>query len=233
MIISKYENINPRRNEAWNGKGQRHLKGFRRFTPPRTKTTSNPSPLFHCLFLSHRERDGYTADSRGRKPTLLVATASRWIPFAGQKGWRCGYESENNLIRKRAVPFPFALGPPIVPVNVARSVTSRRVKRPAGRGGGYWWRVETARETRIAYCAKHRTKGTTINNSCYSGGEARTPHISKITCAEEVARRERRGVYSEYSRDTAVSSVLMRTPFPSFHVSNWLERIRLGCMRVK
>lgn len=180
-----------------------------------------------------RETDTRPTADRGRKPTLLVATASQWIPFAGQKGWRCGYESENNLIRKRAVPFPFALGPPIVPVNVARSVTSRRVKRPAGRGGGYWWRVETARETRIAYCAKHRTKGTTINNSCYSGGEARTPHISKITCAEEVARRERRGVYSEYSRDTAVSSVLMRTPFRSFHVSNWLERIRLGCMRVK
>lgn len=232
MIISKYENINPRRNEAWNGKGQRHLKGLRRFTPPRTKTTSNPSPLFHCLFLSHRERETRPTAVAGNQPSSWQLHPDEYRS-PGQKGWRCGYESENNLIRKRAVPFPFALGPPIVPVNVARSVTSRRVKRPAGRGGGYWWRVETARETRIAYCAKHRTKGTTINNSCYSGGEARTPHISKITCAEEVARRERRGVYSEYSRDTAVSSVLMRTPFPSFHVSNWLERIRLGCMRVK
>lgn len=142
----------------------------------------------------------------GRQPTVAGNQPSSWqlhpdeYRSPGQKGWRCGYESENNLIRKRAVPFPFALGPPIVPVNVARSVTSRRVKRPAGRGGGYWWRVETARETRIAYCAKHRTKGTTINNSCYSGGEARTPHISKITCADEVARRERRGVYSEFTR---------------------------------
>lgn len=63
----------------------------------------------------------------------------------------------------------------------------------------------TARETWIAYCAKHRTKGTTINNSCYSGGETRTPHISKITCGSVDGNEwwldgERRGVYSEFTR---------------------------------
>lgn len=60
------------------GKGQRHLKGLGRFTPPRTKT-SNLSPLFHCLFLSHRERETDTRPTadRGRKPTLPIATASR------------------------------------------------------------------------------------------------------------------------------------------------------------
>lgn len=226
-----------RGNEARNGKGQRHLKGLRRFTPPRSS-----SSLARVSSLMEKERE---RERHGRQPTVAGNQPSPWqlhpdeYRLPGQKGWRCGYESENNLIRKRAVPFPFALATRLSRW-MSRSVTSRRVKRPPrsrGRGDGYWWRGNSEGDAR--YCAKHRTKGTTINNSCYSGETP--PRVSKITrCAATreaaVAQREAVSrVYSEFARH-AIFSVLMRTPFPrdsSFDASNWLERIGSGHACVK
>lgn len=48
-----------RGNEARNGKGQRHLKGLRRFTPPRSS-----SSLARVSSLMEKERERDTADSR-------------------------------------------------------------------------------------------------------------------------------------------------------------------------